>query len=180
MILLLEGCSAVGKTSLANRFSKELDIPIQHFGIPPVDGVFDYFYRELDIGITMNRHLILDRFHLSNHAYNGKLGGGVLSLPEWLRLDEILSRFETWLILMVDDPFLIHSRLQEGAARPDGAQSLSRDEVGNIQNRFSDALRMSAIEVKGSYQYRQFVDMEGTDTPQMEWFLGKMRELMSI
>jgi thymidylate kinase len=177
MIILIEGFSCTGKSSLAQVFSKELDIPVVHFGIPPTEDIYDWFFYQFDLAVTKNRHLIIDRFHLSNFAYRDAVGGGVLTNAEWFKLDEMLASFDTCLLLLCDDPFCIQDRLQK-REKQDRANQMDRWQIGEIQQRFFEAMRMSQIDSKGSYQFSQFINCEEGYMPQMEHALREMRKGM--
>ena len=98
MVLLLEGMNCAGKTTLAQRLYAELGWPIIKFNVPP-DDAYDYFRDTLEEARKTHSNLILDRGHLSNLAYNGCLGGGVIHFNQFDALDQSVDV----LFLMVDD-----------------------------------------------------------------------------
>lgn len=162
MIILIDGVNCTGKSTLAKQFSEDLNWPILKFNVPP-ESAYEHF--SLRIGLMTDAgleegHFIIDRCHLSNWAYCGMLGGGVLDGSEWNRVDDLLRRHKTWLFLLVDDPFAIEARLQQREGREDGANSLKRHELASLQQRFTEAMAMSRIEVKGQFTLMQLLDPE--------------------
>lgn len=157
MILLLEGTSGTGKSSLARRLGDALNLPILKFAVPP-EGAFEHFSNHLNAFAEAHPHGIVDRCHLSNWACNGSEGGGVLSYSEWLGLDDWFKRHQTWLFLMVGDP----REIQERLLKRDG-ESPSVPEIGALQLRFLEAFDMSGIEVKGTFDYGTFLMDEHFD-----------------
>ena len=121
-----------------------------------------------DAGLILD-DFIIDRCHLSNWAYRGLLGGGILTLDEWTTLDEQLRRLKTWLFLLVDDPFAIEARLQQREDKGDGANLLHRHTLAHIQQRFIEASAMSRIEPKGHFTLMQLLD-PGTGEPTNHYY----------
>lgn len=153
MILLLEGTEGVGKTTLGHAVSQALAIPYYHFNAPPVEGTFEHFYGLLRDVIAETPNMVIDRFHLSNWAYNGRFGGGVLTCREWRQLDDLLVEQEAYLALMVDSVFAIEERLQ---VRGDPfAALIDRAMLAAVQTRFQDLLACTRIADNGSYRLPQ-------------------------
>jgi thymidylate kinase len=159
MILLIEGVNRVGKTTLATRLAQDLDWPILKFNVPPANA-YEHFKLSLSLMAELKGSFIVDRCHLSNRAYQEKLGGGVMDFSEWSNLDEWLRGKGAWLFLLVDNPFDIEARLQKRPDKGDGAEHLSRSEIAALQSSFDEAYQTSAIEVKGHFTLPQFIDQE--------------------
>jgi hypothetical protein len=168
MILLIEGCNVCGKSTLAQQFSDDLDWPVLKFNVPS-NNAYLHFIGLLSLFHRDHGSFIIDRCHLSNRAYNGQLGGGVMALDEWLKVDDWLRARQTWLFLLVDDPFAIEARLQERTGREDGANQLGRHELAQIQQRFIEASAMSRIEVKGHFTLPQLIEPE-TGIPTNQYY----------
>lgn len=175
MILLLEGCQRTGKSTLARMLSQDLKWPILHFGVPPSEGVCQHFLAEIETEVSRHPHLIVDRFHLSNLAFHGILGGGVLQPAEAVKLDNYLARLGTWLMLMVDDPFAIEKRLQQFGERGDGAHSLDRALLTEIQKEFEKLMQFSEIARKATYSLSLYVNERGAATEEYFQLLGRLR-----
>lgn len=159
MILLIEGVNCCGKSTLAKQFSEDLNWPILKFNVPPYEA-FDYFWDEICHWGCEEDNFIIDRCHLSNWAYENLLEGGVLSLDDWTVIDQTLKKMNTWLFLLVDDPFAIEARLQQREDKGDGANQLHRHVLAQIQQRFIEASGMSRIEQKGHFTLMQLLDPE--------------------
>lgn len=177
MIVLIEGLNRTGKSTLAQNLSNSLQIPIVKFDVPGPDPYFEFTGR-LQEAMRASRHFIIDRLHLSNFAYNGILGGGVLSSDEWDKVDQILGKESTLLYWMVDTPQAIQARLQAGASREDGAETLDRAWLAMMHGRFDSAFRRTSIRNKGSFTLPQFVE-DGKTTPKFEEHLHLLRAVMA-
>jgi thymidylate kinase len=156
MIILLEGLNCTGKSTLAKAFSERLEIPVVKFNVPGTDP-YQEFSERLQTAVAEHRHFIVDRLHLSNYAYNGWLGGGVLNPQEWGKIDQFLSEQTAVLYWMVDTPHAIEQRLTERQDRNDGAERLDRSWLATIHDRFQEAFRRSMIPNKGSFMLTQFI-----------------------
>lgn len=171
MILYFEGPDRCGKTTLAERFSADLDIPIIHFGVPPTDSdaVMEFFLKPLVDALGDYPNFILDRFHLSNHAYGNLKGGGTLSLANYAWLDHYLLDAQTWLFLMVDHPMEIHRRLQE-----EGEDQTSFEQVGALLNEFNRLYDQTVLTPKGSFKLPQLLN-RGEPTLHYEAIVKELR-----
>ncbi len=156
MLILLEGCNATGKSSLAHRLSEALEWPILKF-VAPKDSAFEYFRSGIDDANCFNNHTIIDRCHLSNMVYGRSEGGAVMTFDEWQRIDEWLKELDTWLFLMVGDPMGI---AQRQLARVSRGWQTSRTASSNaaLQQRFIEAFELSQIETKGTFDYSTYLE----------------------
>ena len=155
MIILIEGFDQTGKSTLARALARDLDLPLARFGVPPAIGVLQHFLTKIEVQRS-GRGLVVDRLHLSNYAYNGRLGGGVLTAEEWSAVDGYLARRWSGLLLLVDSPFAIERRLrQEG---PSEASGLTREQIGATCGRLSAAFAASNIPHKRSLRLPNFLD----------------------
>ena len=159
MIILLDGLNCTGKSTLATAFSERLQIPVVKFNVPGPDP-YTEFSERLQAAVADVRHFIVDRLHLSNYAYNGWLGGGVLNPVEWAKIDQLISEQTAVLYWMVDTPHAIEQRLMERQGRNDGAERLDRGWLATIHDRFEEAYRRSTILNKGSFMLPQFIQDE--------------------
>lgn len=183
MILILDGLNCTGKTTMAKQFAYYLgspetgDLPILKFNVPDGDP-HEYFRETLIFQYKKSPHFVIDRCIYSNYAYNSCQGGGVLEPGQFWRLDLMLKQMGAWLFLMVDNPIAIHDRLQQERQRHAyGAESLTRRQIGDIQNRFFEVLNWSHLETKGSFRLPQFVQ-DGRPTGQFFHLIEKMKEAM--
>jgi len=76
MIIIVEGIDRVGKTTLCNKLSTELNIPIYKHPTSIMDydhmdnvNETDKMLHMVDIMKLSNSNIIFDRFHLSEYAY---------------------------------------------------------------------------------------------------------------
>ncbi len=173
MILLLEGPNQTGKSTLAKAFSEELNLSILKFNVPPPEA-YEHFRSGIYKQVKQSPHFIIDRCHLSNYAYRGTLGGGTMDMLQVGMIDNLLFELKAWLFLMIDSPSLIAERLALRTGRNDQAESLTRQQIGNIQNRFEDAFNLSRIEVKARYSLPLYID-EGRKTDQYYRMVAQMR-----
>jgi thymidylate kinase len=157
MIVLLEGLNCTGKTTLANLLQHHLNVPIIKFNVPGHDP-YSEFKERVEAAVQEHGHFIVDRLHLSNVAYGGRLGGGVLTPTEWTKIDKFLCEQKAFLYWMLDTPQAIEERLKERTGRADGAQTMEREQIGLIHTRFQKAFDLSAIDPKGSFMLPQFYD----------------------
>jgi thymidylate kinase len=177
MIILLDGLNCTGKTTLAERFQEHLGLPIVKFNVPGPDP-FTEFSEQLRLAWQQHRHFIIDRLHLSNSAYNGCLGGGVLDPYQWSEIDRMIAEGDGVLYWMVDTPHAIEARLKERSGREDGAETLDRAQIGEIMHRFDRAYAQSQIRNKGSYTLPQFYD-DGYATKQLRDHVLLLKGIMA-
>lgn len=178
MILLIEGINCTGKSSLAAAVSEATGLPILKFNVPP-EAAYAHFRDGLIARFKANPHFIIDRCHLSNAAYQGMLGGGVMNASEYLRIDNLLREMGAWLFLMVDEPALIAERLLLRTGRQDQAETLVRHQIGDIQNRFVALFDRSSIEQKGSFTLPQYLTAEGDQTEQFRRLVDQMQDVIN-
>ena len=76
MIIVVEGIDRVGKTTLCNKLSNELNIPIYKHSQRVMDysnmdntNETDKMLHLLDVCKLLNADIIFDRFHLSDYVY---------------------------------------------------------------------------------------------------------------
>jgi thymidylate kinase len=167
-IFLIEGCNNVGKTTLATRLSHDMEIPCIHFAVPP-ENVYEHFVTRLWETMSSSQHLVVDRLHLSNFAYDGIHGGGVLSPTEWFEVDRLVADSGGWLLMLVDNPYSIVQRM-----RQEGDFSLTPYQIGDIQNRFSRAFERSQIEPKGMFELPLLLNEHGDKTNMYAELVNKM------
>lgn len=149
MIILVEGLDRTGKSTLAQALATDLNLTYLRFGVPPEGDLLCHFRDEIEERRKLGRGVVVDRMHLSNYAYNGELGGPVLTAAEWSVMDAYVARRRGYLLLMTDTPFNIETRLrQEGDSEASG---LTREDIGRIARRFNVAFNASSIPNKGTY-----------------------------
>jgi len=156
---------------MAELFHHYLQLPVLKFNVPKGDP-FVEFRDRLEEGIREHRHFIVDRLHLSNFAYNGILGGSVLTPDEWIALDVLLAAEKTFLYWMLDTPHAIEERLRLREGRFDQAEQLNRSSLAAIHLRFQKGFDQSLCFVKGSFMLPQFVNEDGIVSQQ---FLDNLR-----
>jgi thymidylate kinase len=177
MIVLVEGLNCTGKTTLAQKFQEHLKLPIVKFDVPGPHP-FTEFTERLNLALQEHRHFIIDRLHLSNYAYNGCLGGGVLDIYQWDKIDRMIEEAQGVLYWMVDTPHAIEARLKERSGRQDGAETMDRRQIGAIMQRFDQAYTQSQIRNKGSYTLPQFYD-DGYATKQLRDHVLLLKGIMA-
>lgn len=178
MYIICEGFERTGKTTLARALARDLDLPLARFGVPPTAGVLQHFLTEIEVQRS-GRGLVVDRLHLSNYAYAGRLGGGVLTAEEWSAIDAYLARRFSALLLLVDSPFAIERRLrQEG---PSEASGMTREQIGATCGRFSAAFAASNVPHKRSLRLPDFLDPATSEpTEHYRRFVELIRDRLQI
>jgi len=169
-IFLIEGCDRTGKTTLATRLSHDMEIPALHFGVPP-DDVYSHFVNSLWDVMQQSRNFIVDRLHLSNRAYNGVHGGGVLSPSEWFEIDRLVADSGGWLLMLVDNPYGVVQRMRE-----EGDFRLTPHQIGDIQNQFNRGFEYSIVEPKGVFELPLLLTKEGEKTLLYQDLVNKMMD----
>lgn len=164
MILLIEGLNMTGKSTLAAAIGEALDLPILKFNVPPPDA-YRHFRDGLLEQYRRSRHFIIDRAHLSNYAYNGCLGGGVLSDRELGKFDHFMSVMECRLFLMGDAVEAVEARMRRRVDKGDGAETMTADKIAAVQVRFLDVYTMSRIDMKSIHRLPDFISADGKKTP---------------
>lgn len=180
MIILLEGCERVGKSTLAARLSQDLGWPIVKFGIPEGD-VFGYFFTRPDDALADHPNLILDRYHLSNYAYQNTPGGEVLGdgtlWGEGMRaMEGYLIQENAFLIWLVDDIDSIENRLRLTEHRDDPAATLTREQLVRIQDRFGRAYEESGITRKLTCSLRNLIAEDDEPTELYRCLVNSLAE----
>lgn len=111
-MLIVEGTDLVGKTTFCRKLLEHLPAHIYaHFSrLPPQ---FDYYWGYVD---RMSRHVVQDRFHMSELAYAWARGEEPHISPEQYRLiDAELRRLGAYTVLVVvDDRALLKDRMRVG------------------------------------------------------------------
>lgn len=179
MIVLFEGLDKTGKTTVAEKLSADLTVPIGRFGIPPDDPAdcWWYFFGNLQKMQRENRHFILDRFHLSHEVYGGRFGGAVLDHDQCWGLDQVIAQSRnSWLILMADRPHRLYDRIQEQETFGP-VKALTTSELGTMQNRFFAFSQESAIAHKISYLFPDLCKEDGW-TPTYEMLADRLKRSM--
>jgi thymidylate kinase len=110
MFIVLEGCDKVGKTTLANKLSKELALPIIKFSQPTGDPFLEY----VNFLLTHTEPAILDRFYLGEEVY-GPLKRGKSALASWQRrtLEELLAVRGALCVYVTTDATTIARKFKE-------------------------------------------------------------------
>ena len=166
MLILLEGLGRTGKTTLAQRLCA--DLPAYHyihFSVPDRPNAMEYFRERLGDAVAEHgEHLILDRFHWSNHAYGDRFGGSVLTDSDFCWLDLWLAERRVAALLLVDDPRAILRRMADTIIQePEKRVLTSMAEIGEIQNRFYLCFDRSAISLKWALGLDQLFDLDTDD-----------------
>lgn len=167
MICLIEGADRCGKSTLAARLQTDLpSFKTIHFGVPDLPDAYEFFIQELRE--IQGEDVIVNRLHWSNHAYNGILGGPVLTDFDFWRIDAWIAQQLCVALLLVDEPHAIFDRLnEERLAAPDRPCLSSPREIGEVQTRFHRCFERSAIGLKWSLGLDQLLgveDGESTET----------------
>jgi len=133
-VIVLSGLDRCGKTTMARSLSRDLNVPVFHFGVPPEEGAFQFYLSRFTECVAANpQGFIFDRSFLDNRAYNGVFGGGVLDEVEFESLALKLEKLQPIYILMYDGSQQAHKRIQA-----EGKSPLTFDQVRLIQERFVD------------------------------------------
>lgn len=92
MLLILEGPDGSGKTSLANKLSKQTGYNILHFSKPETEEEKDRMYEMYEELIVCNRYAILDRSWYSEMVYGAVMrDSSYISFDEMYQLEQILA-----------------------------------------------------------------------------------------
>lgn len=163
MLFLIEGPDRCGKSTLAHSLSQTLDIPILHFGVPPSDPtqLMEFFLTPIQEALKTHEHFVIDRYHLSNEAYQETFGCAVLPAADWFWLDAWIESLGTFLFMLVDNPRAIYERVQA-----EGKDQLTMQEIGEILNRFNESYGRSQITPKGSFKLTQLIN---NGRPTVQW-----------
>lgn len=104
MIIILEGPDGSGKTTLANKLSVTMNMPIIHNVAPKNEDDFNGMY-DMYMNIVLdNGHAILDRCWYSEIVYGEILRGeSAIDLNEMLYLEELISHQEGGMIIHCTD-----------------------------------------------------------------------------
>lgn len=109
MIIIVEGIDRVGKTTLCNKLSEELNIPIYKHSQNFIDYSSMDNTREtekmicmLDICKAADMNIIFDRFHFSDYVYGiiERKYDRVLATKNLLMIDSVLARMNAIMIIM--------------------------------------------------------------------------------
>ncbi|AKQ08398.1 thymidylate kinase [Bacillus phage PBC2] len=92
MIIILEGCDCVGKTTFANKLSERTGYEIvkgSSFEISELgaDGMFEHMMELLD-----RNDIIIDRFYQSNYIYGSKYNYPMMSYEQYSALIEKMNK----------------------------------------------------------------------------------------
>ena len=112
MLIVLEGCDGVGKTTLAKQLAKLLDAKIIHCS-STTPNTYDYFLEI--VKASENANIIADRFcygqFVYQEEYDRPLGNKSPSLDELHRLEIDMAKHNVKLIHVTADPEVVKERL---------------------------------------------------------------------
>lgn len=112
MLIVLEGCDGVGKTTLAKKLQKLLDARIIHCS-STTPNTYDYFMDIIKASETTN--IIADRFcygqFVYQEEYDRPLGHNGSSLDELHRLEIYMAKYNVKVIHVKADPEVVKERL---------------------------------------------------------------------
>lgn len=95
MIIILEGPDGSGKTTLANKLTEDLGVTRYHVGHVPGK----QFLRYLNIALDGPKHVVFDRFHISEMVYSTLFRESPsLSIHQFFALEEVLTDMDARLI----------------------------------------------------------------------------------
>ena len=112
MLIILEGCDGVGKTTLAKQLSKLLDAKIIHCS-STTPNTYEYFVSIIKAAETTN--IIADRFCYGQFVYQNEydrpMGNNGPSLDELHRLEICMAKYPVKIIHVKADPEVVKERL---------------------------------------------------------------------
>lgn len=134
MIIILEGCDAVGKTTFANRLSEKMGFEIvkgSSFDISKLgaDGMFDHMMRLLD-----RDNIIIDRFFYSNLVYGKLYNYPMMTKRQYVEL-AVKSRKSSITIYLNAYPDEIKNRISMR-----GDDMIKSEEIDNILNEYNSVM----------------------------------------
>lgn len=147
MIIVLEGCDRVGKTTLANELSRNFNAEIHHFSKPKGDPYKEYGF--FINGLDPEKNYVLDRFHVGELVY-GEIyrGKPALSIDQLIYLDMRLRSFNTVLIHCDSDVETVKSKFIEC-----GEESTKICDVDLVLSKFREKIVLSSLETL-SYNWK--------------------------
>lgn len=139
-IVIVEGLDRCGKTTLVESLLSLIgNCERHHFGIPPLENTLAFYQNQIIDRITTCKSYgtgtIFDRSFISNYAYNGIFGGGVLGREHINTLTKVCVEEAFYFILLYSEPSSILRRLGE-ESKETKAGELSLSQINTIQSRF--------------------------------------------
>ncbi len=111
MIIILEGPDGSGKTTLAEKLSRQTAWPVVHRSFPKTDeekANMMQFYKDT---IKLGKNFIFDRCWYSEMAYGPTMRDkSVISYPEMYELEKMLAKRGAILIYCTDKPDVLWRR----------------------------------------------------------------------
>ena len=111
MIIIIEGPDGSGKTTLAQKLSKQTGYPVVHRSQPKNDEEKQRMFREYMVAIEAGKNVIFDRCWYSEMAYGPVMrDDSVISYPEMYLLEEKLAKHGALIIYCPDKPKTLWQR----------------------------------------------------------------------
>lgn len=135
MILILEGCDCVGKTTFAERLSERTGYEIvkgSSFEISELgaDGMFEHMMALLD-----RKDIIIDRFFYSNIVYGYMYNYPVMSIDQYLELRDKMNK-KALLVYLHAPTAVLKERMEKR-----GDDMIKVDEIALIKESYRDILQ---------------------------------------
>ena len=114
MIIIIEGPDGSGKTTLANKLSKQTGYPVVHRSAPKSDEEKAAMMNMYKQAIKESKNIIFDRCWYSEMAYGPIMrDASVISFPEMYELEKLLCKKGGLIIYCTDKPDVLWKRCQE-------------------------------------------------------------------
>lgn len=145
-MIILDGCDATGKTTLANKLCEALGFPRFKNGVVHREGA-EYYLRH---ALSNPYHTVADRFHLTEYAYPSLKQDG--RVPLLVELQHLLER-----VMMIQPSVLIYCQTDEATIaenfRVRGEDNVRPEEIKQLLYYFQVAYDQSILP-KMIYDYR--------------------------
>lgn len=134
MIIILEGCDCVGKSTFAEKLAERTGFEVvkgSSFEISELgaDGMFEHMMALLD-----RKNIIIDRFFYSNIVYGFMYNYPVMSIDQYLELCDKMNEKALLVYLSAPTPVL-QERMEKR-----GDDMIKVDEIGYIKEAYRDVL----------------------------------------
>lgn len=111
MIIIIEGPDGSGKTTLANKLSKQTGYPVVHRSAPKSDEEKAAMMNMYKQAIKESKNIIFDRCWYSEMAYGPIMRDtSVISFPEMYELEKQLAKRGALIIYCTDTPEVLWRR----------------------------------------------------------------------
>jgi thymidylate kinase len=140
MFIIIDGCDATYKTTLANKLAKKLNFPVikgSSFELSKCNNkqLFDHFLKlaELD-------NVVIDRFIYSNLVYASLYSGyAILNQNQFDEIENLIKN-KVLLIYLTSDAETIKNRLKSR-----GDNYVNEDMIEKILNKYAEVMSKSSL-----------------------------------